>query len=148
MSEGISDIVDSLIHNSICPTMRIIYIAHPIAGNVEANLKSIRAIVKDINEKYHDVVPLVSYYADVVSLGDDVPELRARGIKNGLAIIKKKEFLDEMWVFGKVISPGVKKEIITALECKIPVLAKNPMIYDEVEEIKKHYRLYGIEKWV
>ena len=128
--------------------MKIVYIAHPIAGNIEANLKSIREIVKDINHKYHDVVPLAPYYVDVLVMHDHVPELRERGIKNGLALINRKGAVDEMWVYGKVISPGVKKEIITAIENKIPVIAKNPLIQDDLDEIKKHFKLYGTEKWV
>lgn len=101
--------------------MKIVYLAHPISGNVQGNLKSIREYVRIINLQYPDIVPLVSYYADVVSLHDDVPEERARGFKNNFAVIER---CDELWVLGSVVSSGMSMEIKHAESVGIPVIYK------------------------
>ncbi len=61
--------------------MRIAYIAHPIGGDVKNNLASIRKIVREINLFEADTVPFVPYYADVVSMDDNVKSERERGLK-------------------------------------------------------------------
>lgn len=126
--------------------MKIVYIAHPIGGNVEANLKSIREIAREINATFDDIVPLIPYYVDVLVQTDHIPELRARGIKNGIAIIQRKGAIDEMWVYGKIISVGVKNEIIEALKMNIPVIAKNSLLENDLKEILHCFKTYGSEK--
>ena len=127
--------------------MTIAYIAHPISGDVEANLRSIREIVREVNDKHPNIVPFVPYYCDVLVMHDHVPELRARGIKNGIAIINRKGAIDELWVY-KAITSGVKDEIIAALNNGIPVIAKTILIENDLKEIKKNHHRYGGEKWV
>ena len=100
--------------------MKIVYIAHPISGDIEGNLAKIRAIVRHINLTHPDVIPFVPYYADVVSMDDNNREERARGIKNDQEFFKRRIF-DELWVFGH-ISEGVAAEIKLAKENRIPVL--------------------------
>ena len=74
--------------------MKIVYICHPISGDIEGNLKSIRNIVRYINISYPDVIPFVPYYADIVSM-------------------------DELWVFGDRVSCGMQGEIDLAKEAGI-----------------------------
>lgn len=89
--------------------MRICYIAHPIGGNVQENLADLRRIIRKINLSFDDVVPFVPYYADVVSLNDDVPAERARGIKNDHAVLETG-IVREIWLTGPHISNGMKAE--------------------------------------
>jgi hypothetical protein len=101
--------------------MRIAYIAHPISGDIQANLADIRRIVRMINMQYPSVLPFVPYYVDVVSMNDEVPEERARGIKNDLEIIQRK-IPDEIWLCGPRISAGMQGEIEEAKKFGIPVV--------------------------
>lgn len=89
---------------------KLIYIAHPISGDVVANLEDIRRIVKYINRNFPDVVPCVPYYADCVSLDDSIASDRKRGIKNDIAIINTGIF-DELWLTGDKISFGMQEEV-------------------------------------
>ncbi|MBN8668742.1 MAG: hypothetical protein J0M30_14690 [Chitinophagales bacterium] len=124
--------------------MRIVYIAHPVGGNVEANLAAVRAIINRINTdpKFEDVVPFVPWYSDVVSCDDSVPELRERGLRNDEAIIKKSRhcrYISEMWLFGPRISEGMKREIHAALEAQIPVSGMTEQLRKELALISEEY---------
>lgn len=119
---------------------KIVYLAHPIGGNVEQNLASLRNIVKSINlsPKYAAVVPFVPYYADVVSMNDDVPEQRRRGLNNGQQILARKGIVDEMWLVGPTITPGMKEEAFVAFRNGIPVKAFNKL-FAQLEQLKKEW---------
>jgi len=101
---------------------KIVYIAHPIAGDLERNLERIRVIVKMVNHIYTDIVPFVPYYADVVSLDDNDPGDRARGIANSREIFLRG-VIDEVWLFGDEVSPGMRAETELAKELGIPVFS-------------------------
>jgi hypothetical protein len=102
--------------------MKIVYIAHPIGGDVEANLADLRRIIRKINmEPGAGVVPFVPYYADVVSLDDNKPEERARGMENGRRILESG-IVQEMWLTGDRISPGMMAERAIAETIGIPVV--------------------------
>lgn len=100
--------------------MKIVYIAHPISGDIEGNLADLRRIVRKINMEFPDVVPFVPYYADIVSLDDNIPEERERGIKNDIAILKSG-CVDEVWLTGERISNGMAAEKDLASKLGIPV---------------------------
>ena len=90
--------------------MKIVYIAHPISGNIEENLKDLIRIIRKINLDYPDVVPLAPYYADILALDDTKAEERMRGIKNDVALIHTGIF-EEIWLTGNKISFGMQEEI-------------------------------------
>jgi len=101
---------------------KIVYIAHAIGGDIEANLADLRRILRIINLNIHplkvsigfdfsDVIPIVPYYADIVSLDDNNPEERSRGIENDKALIETGVF-DELWLTGSKISFGMSCEVI------------------------------------
>lgn len=100
--------------------MKIVYIAHPISGDIEGNLADLRRIVRKINLEFPDVVPFVPYYADIVSLDDIIPEERERGIKNDIAILKSG-CVAKVWLTGERISNGMAAEKDLASEIGIPV---------------------------
>ena len=103
--------------------MIIAYIAHPISGDIEANLADLRRIVRKINLDYPDVVPFVPYYADIVSMDDNIAEERARGIKNDMEILERG-IPDEVWLTGDRISSGMQAEILMAEREGIAVMNK------------------------
>lgn len=99
--------------------MKIVYIAHPISGDIEGNLAKIRKVVKSINLEYSHIVPFVPYYADVVSLDDTDSEQRARGIQNDHRLLPLAQ---EVWLFGDWRkSSGCCVEVRLALDLGIPV---------------------------
>lgn len=114
---------------------KIVYIAHPIGGNVEENLRLIRELVRDINLKRDDVVPFVPYYADCVSLDDSNPLERERDIANNIEIFRSG-IINELWLFGKTISKGMEAEIDLAGEMKIQV---HCMTKETAEKFKEIY---------
>lgn len=101
--------------------MKIVYIAHPISGDIEANLADIRRIVRHINLMSLEYVPFVPYYADIVSLDDNNPIERMRGIDNDMAIMSKG-FIDELWLTGDRISKGMQNEKTYAEQLGIKVV--------------------------
>lgn len=103
--------------------MKIVYIAHPISGDIAGNLKKILAIVREINLTEPDVVPFAHYWVDCHALDDTIPEERERGIKNDKTLLKAG-FINEVWLYGDRISSGMLDEIKTANEAGTPVIAK------------------------
>ena len=101
--------------------MKIAYIAHPISGDVEGNIKKIIVIVRLINLTEENVVPFVPYLADLYALNDNDPKERARGIKNDIVILKSG-IVDELRLYGSKISEGMANEIELAHKLNIPVV--------------------------
>lgn len=103
--------------------MKIVYIAHPISGDITGNLEKIRKIVRHINLFEPDVVPFAHYWLDCHALDDNIPEERERGIKNDVALMNAG-FITEVRLYGDKISTGMKHEIELADKLGIPVIAK------------------------
>lgn len=103
--------------------MRIIYIAHPISGDIQGNLNKVLEIVRELNLTEDEIVPFAPYWMDCHALDDNDPVQRERGIKNDHALFNKK-FIDEVWLYGDRISNGMKAEIELARSLGIPVVPK------------------------
>lgn len=103
--------------------MKICYIAHPISGNITANLRDIRRIVRKINLEHPDIVPFVPYYCDIESLDDTIPAERERGIANDIAILRSG-CVNELWLTGERISTGMQYEAELAKDLGILVVDK------------------------
>lgn len=103
--------------------MKVVYIAHPIGGDVEKNIKKVIEICREVNLTEPDVIPFVPYLSDLYALDDANPIERERGIKNDIALLKKG-FIDEIWLYGDRISNGMRAEINVCLEFGIKVVCK------------------------
>lgn len=112
---------------------KIIYIAHPISGDILDNLTSIRKIVRHLNLSRNDIVPFVPYYVDVVSLDDNNPFERSRGFENNTALFEAG-IIDELWLCGPRLSAGMKHEIELAKANGIPVIATSEAMNMQLEE--------------
>lgn len=99
---------------------KIVYIAHPISGDIEGNLADLRRILRIINIGEYNIIPCSPYYADIVSLDDNIPEERARGIENDIALIKSGMF-NELWLTGTKISYGMQCEEALFRSIGLPV---------------------------
>jgi hypothetical protein len=98
----------------------IVYIAHPISGDIKGNLEKIKQIIRDINLTEANVVPFAHYWVDCHALDDDNPQERERGIKNDIALMKA-DFITQLWLYGPRISKGMLAEVKLAEELGIPV---------------------------
>jgi hypothetical protein len=104
--------------------MKIVYIAHPIKGDVFNNSLKVRKIIREINLTQSDILPFAHYLVDLLCLNDDTPSERQRGINNDTALMKAG-FIDEIWLYGDRISNGMKHEIELAKVLYIPIISKS-----------------------
>jgi hypothetical protein len=124
--------------------MKIVYIAHPISGDVKGNLEKIRLILREINLTEPDVLPFAHYWVDCHALDDTVLAERERGIKNDVELIKR-DFIDEIWLYGDRISNGMNAEVMLAFRLHIPVVPKTPETKQEFEDRYRNY--INANKW-
>ncbi|MFT3750937.1 MAG: hypothetical protein QM768_21670 [Agriterribacter sp.] len=113
---------------------KVVYIAHPISGDINDNLFSIRKIVRHLNLSRNDIVPFVPYYVDVVSLDDNNPAERDRGIQNDIALFERG-IIDEVWLYGNRISKGMQAEILLANSMNIPIRPQTKVLEFELEKL-------------
>ena len=97
--------------------IKIIYICSPLKGNIVSNIQKAREYCKVVlNDGFIPYAPHVSF--DGI-LDDNNPQERETALRIGVEMVKR---CNELWVFGNVISEGMKKEIETASATKIPIL--------------------------
>lgn len=101
---------------------KIVYIAHPIGGDVEGNLKSIQEIYAVISRTRPDIIPFCPYYATVKSLDDSIPADRSIGMEHN-KVFFEQGIIKELWWFKRV-STGVGQELEWCDEFNIPFYAK------------------------
>lgn len=102
--------------------MRVIYIAHPISGNVVLNCAKVQCIARDIYRDEPGTVPLAPYLLACAILDDDDPEDRARGIECNHFVLRSG-IVDELRIYGDRVSPGMVEEVALARVYGIEVVA-------------------------
>jgi len=100
---------------------KLVYISHPISGDVRKNVKKILEICKRVHTK--DIIPFPPYLASLEYLDDNNEQDRVLGIDSALETIRRG-MIDELWVYGDNISDGMKEEIKVAEDKGIPVIHK------------------------
>lgn len=118
--------------------MKTVFIAHPISGNVKNNIKK----VFDICHKIHtpEIIPVAPYLVSLQYLNDEIKEDRELGIEANLECFRRK-YIDELWLFGNKISPGMIQEIKLALEFKIPIIPQTSETKKELAELLGKWRI-------
>jgi hypothetical protein len=96
----------------------IVYICHPISGDVEANLCKIKKIYADILME-GNVIPFAPYLGGLSFLNDAEPKHREMGIELNKAFFRRKAF-DVLWIYGD-ISKGMAQEIMWCEQYEIEV---------------------------
>lgn len=85
--------------------MRKVYVCAPLGGNVESNLKKVRAYTEyALRCGTAPVVP--HFYA--LCLDDNNPKDREIGLAAGLSLLW---FCDELWLFGDTVTEGMRAEL-------------------------------------
>jgi hypothetical protein len=118
--------------------MIIVYVAHPIGGDVLRNMHLVEEACGWIFKERTEVIPTAPYLMALKFLDDADPTCRSRGI------MMNKEFffrrlIDEVWLFGPRISNGMWEEIYWAHELGIPVVPMSP-------ETEREYYIWLMEQ--
>lgn len=109
--------------------MKKVYIAHPLRGDVEGNLKRIEAICRDIQKEQRGVIPFSPLHA----FGFVDPMGKQDQVLNWCGEMVKQ--CDEVWVYGSAQSvkesKGVQMEIAIAEAFGILVVDKTVQKLEE-----------------
>lgn len=99
--------------------MRVIYLCHPVSGDVENNLARARRWVRWIYDTQPGVAVLCMWVIDCEVLDDSNPAHRAVGLEHDFAILER---CDEVWAVGGRLSSGMLMEIEHGLGHNVPFL--------------------------
>lgn len=100
----------------------VVYIAHPVSGNVEENLAAAKQWVAWAAGQ--GVSPVASYIPLCEVLDDADPANRELGMRCDFAVIER---CDEVWLCGGYVSKGMRAEADHAERHGIPVRSIHSM---------------------
>jgi hypothetical protein len=113
----------------------MVYIAHPISGDIANNKEKVRKICEKIHKSSDKIIPLAPYLVPLSYLDDDIPEERHMGIEANKAMFRRGGF-DELWLCGEKISDGMKEEVELCVELDVPVVCYNGDLTEELMKFK------------
>lgn len=116
---------------------KVVFIAHPVAGNIQENVKNALSICKSIHT--HDILPVAPYLESLQYLDDDKPEERKLGQARNKEFFTRK-MIDELWLCGPRISDGMKEEVELSLKHGIPIKCYNPDLQAELDKIVEEFK--------
>ena len=105
--------------------MRKVYVSSQLRGNVKSNISKAQWYARFVAERGH--LPITPHIYFTQFLRDHIPEEREMAMEMNRELL---EWCDELWVFGGVISEGMKQEI---------EWAKDKPIRYFTEEMKEKY---------
>lgn len=103
-------------HRDDLKNRKKVYIVSPYAGDIEKNVKAAIGYCRFAISK--KMLPIASHLLYPQMLDDTNPAEREIGTMYGLALLA---VCDEVWCFGKTISPGMKQEITEAKQLGKPI---------------------------
>ena len=106
--------------------MKLVYIASPYAGDVQANTEAAKGYCRAALEE--GVIPIAPHLLYPQFLEDSDPAERNLGLRPGLELLAR---CDELWVCGPEISPGMSREIQFAQGLGIPIRQVEPELVME-----------------
>jgi len=116
---------------------KLVYIAHPVGGGVEENVKEILNICREVHTS--EIIPVAPYLVAVQYLNDKISEDRELGIAANREFFRRG-LIDEVWVYGCKISHGMREEIRLSVQHHIPVICKNQDLQSGLEKLLKEFR--------
>ncbi len=96
--------------------MKTVYLASPFRGDYKRNQKFARKALR--YAILQNTIPLAPHLLYPQVLDDNSPRERKLGLRLGLALIP---LCDEVWVMGSTITEGMRGEITTAKDLRIPI---------------------------
>lgn len=83
-----------------------VFVCSPYAGDIEKNIANAKKYAKYVIDEGHNPIVPHLYLPEI--LDDSKPKERELGLELGIELLKTCE---EIWVFGDVISNGMRKEL-------------------------------------
>ena len=99
-------------------SISVVYLAHPVSGDVTGNLAEARLWVRHLEENNPNIAIVASWITECEVWDDAKPEERAAGLRRDMAVLAK---CDELWLVGPRISEGMQMEKTFAEAKGIPV---------------------------
>jgi len=119
--------------------IKLIYVASPVCGDVEENLKKANRYCEYVTSCGH--IPVAPHLAWQGFLQEEVPGNREKSLAMGLKLI---EYCSEVWAFGDEISQGMQGEIDHAEKTNKPVMYVLQERIDENLKIRQKHEPLGI----
>lgn len=120
--------------------MKLVYICSPLRGAIEENIKKANLYCE--YAAGCDTIPLAPHAIFTAYLQDDIPEQREKGLKMGIALLKR---CDEMWCCGEEITQGMQGEIDQATKLHIPIIYVLEHHMEERLKIRQENKALGME---
>lgn len=99
--------------------MKVVFIAHPLAGDIENNIAHAKTLSRAISDATDDVTPFCPIILYAAFLDDTTPDHRQRGIKYCRSILP---LCDELWLAkGWRKSQGCMSEYHLAKKLDMPI---------------------------
>jgi len=92
--------------------VKVIYMAHPVSGDVEGNLAKARIWYKWICDNYPEVAVVASWIVDCEVYDNGSSEQYDISLKRDQAIVSR---CDEIWLCGARVSNGMNLEAYAAI---------------------------------
>jgi len=102
--------------------MRVIYMAHPVSGDLPGNLAKAKRWVRAIEETCPDVAVVASWITECEVWDDANPEERAARLRRDCAVVSR---CDEFWLCGVVKDEptrGMAIELAEAGQCGLEII--------------------------
>ena len=106
--------------------MKKVYVSSQLRGNVQSNISKAQWYARFVAERGN--LPIAPHIYFTQFLRDHIPEERDMAMEMNRELL---EWCDELWVFGEVISEGMKQEIEWAKDKPIRYFT------EEMKEVRK-----------
>lgn len=110
--------------------MKLVFICSPYQGDIEMNVIKARRFCYFAFKK--NVTPFAPHLHFTQFLDENINEEREAGITMGMEFL---DHCDEIWIFGRLLSEGMDRELKKALQLKKKVRYFNDQC-QELEESK------------
>ena len=96
--------------------MTKVYVASPLRGNIKANISKAQWYARFVMEVGY--LPIAPHIYFTQFLRDYIPEERDKALEMNRELLA---WCDQLWVFGSVISEGMRQEIDFAKEAGMTI---------------------------
>jgi len=94
----------------------IVFVAHPVSGDVTANLAKARSVIRKLEEEHPKHTFVAPWILSCENWDDGNVAEREQQIQRGLRVL---EMCDELWLCGSKVSAGMLRETAHAIQHKL-----------------------------
>ena len=123
--------------------MKLVYVASPVRGDVEENLKKANKYCEYVAGCGH--IPVAPHLAWQGFLQEEIPGNREKALQMGLGLL---QYCSEVWVCGDEISQGMQGEITAAEKLNKPIMYILQERIDENLKIRQELTPLGLDDCV